>query len=586
MVKRITTDRMRTLWAVYILLAIICCFITFTSRDTSFSTFFINLGMFAIIAWIFLFTSHKLRDVKRISDELKASKDQIIADVANNTGGGFLWGEYKNRGRYGLFPDGVLTAQYVKFGVDMTHYENSSNGGFKCDIGDYINKEYIDNVSAKNILTTVPGVLTGLGILGTFLGLSIGLQNFSTGTSAEIMESIAPLMNGIKVAFHTSIYGMVFSLLYNWVLNGILEDSYNALDDFLDCFDKYVVGDPESFNRVIEQNTFIRLQAGMDEIQPEKFVSAFTPFFEKQNEQFVIFSDAFKAIEARLETLEGLFGNLAEHISKQQVESISALTGQFIEALNQATGESFKQLSEAIRQTCEFQEQSAKYMGDILERIGMMSDNLKNMNEMSEKTIEGMAGYISEIESLQKIINENFMSVNIQLEAHKEAEDVARKCVEEVSGCQKELNEAIGKFTQQIGEAVVNYTKQISSESSALIKQIEAVYTTSGSISGEMQRSSQELSKAAQGLNNQLQTALNTTFDTFDRNLADITKHLSGTILQIENTTARVPKVVDASYDGMEKSFKDMQANLEALIHALDILQKNLPRFRDIVDED
>ena len=225
MLKRITTDRMRALWAVYGLLAVICLFITFTSRDTSFSTFLINLGMFAIIACIFVFSSRRLKDVRSITDELKASEDQIIADMANNTEGGLLWDKYKSRGKYGLFSEGLLTQQYVKFGNDMNHFENSSNGGFRCDIGDYINKEYIDSVAAKNILSTIPGVLTGLGILGTFLGLSIGLQSFSTGTSAEIMESIAPLMNGIKVAFHTSVYGMVFSLLYNWVLNGVLEDS-------------------------------------------------------------------------------------------------------------------------------------------------------------------------------------------------------------------------------------------------------------------------------------------------------------------------------------------------------------------------
>ena len=43
---------------------------------------------------------------------------------------------------------------------------------------------------------------------------------------------------------------------------------------------------------------------------------------------------------------------------------------------------------------------------------------------------------------------------------------------------------------------------------------------------------------------------------TFDKNLAEITRHLSGTIAEVDATTERVPQVVVAAYDGMEKSFE------------------------------
>ena len=95
----------------------------------------------------------------------------------------------------------------------------------------------------KGILSIIPGVMTGLGILGTFIGLSIGLQNFNTGSAAEITNSIAPLMDGIKIAFHTSIYGMVFSLIFNFVYKKNLEDAYNAVEYFLNAYHKYVLPD-------------------------------------------------------------------------------------------------------------------------------------------------------------------------------------------------------------------------------------------------------------------------------------------------------------------------------------------------------
>ena len=98
------------------------------------------------------------------------------------------------------------------------------------------------------MLSIIPGVMTGLGILGTFIGLSFGLQNFNTGNAQEITNSIAPLMDGIKVAFHTSIYGMVFSLIFNFVYKKTLEDAYHAVDQFLDAYHKYVLPKTENDN--------------------------------------------------------------------------------------------------------------------------------------------------------------------------------------------------------------------------------------------------------------------------------------------------------------------------------------------------
>jgi len=55
-----------------------------------------------------------------------------------------------------------------------------------------------------------PGFLTSLGILGTFLGIIIGLYEFSLD---DIDRSIGDLMAGLKTAFITSVVGLALSLL-------------------------------------------------------------------------------------------------------------------------------------------------------------------------------------------------------------------------------------------------------------------------------------------------------------------------------------------------------------------------------------
>ena len=57
-----------------------------------------------------------------------------------------------------------------------------------------------------------PTLMGALGILGTFIGIIIGLLNFNT---ESIDTSIPVLLGGLKTAFITSIIGMFFAILFN-----------------------------------------------------------------------------------------------------------------------------------------------------------------------------------------------------------------------------------------------------------------------------------------------------------------------------------------------------------------------------------
>jgi len=56
---------------------------------------------------------------------------------------------------------------------------------------------------------SLKGEMTGLGILGTFVGIFLGLWKFD---ATAISESIPALLEGLKTAFLTSIAGLVFSV--------------------------------------------------------------------------------------------------------------------------------------------------------------------------------------------------------------------------------------------------------------------------------------------------------------------------------------------------------------------------------------
>ena len=59
-----------------------------------------------------------------------------------------------------------------------------------------------------------------VGVLGTFIGILVGLYGFKTGDVNVIQESINNFLDGMKFAFVTSVIGMVFSL----IIKGIQSD--------------------------------------------------------------------------------------------------------------------------------------------------------------------------------------------------------------------------------------------------------------------------------------------------------------------------------------------------------------------------
>ncbi|EPT8080874.1 hypothetical protein ACVS3U_002858 [Vibrio vulnificus] len=61
----------------------------------------------------------------------------------------------------------------------------------------------------------IPALLTSIGITGTFLGITLGLSEFTmAGDSKALLASAAELLEGMKTAFYTSLAGLGTSALF------------------------------------------------------------------------------------------------------------------------------------------------------------------------------------------------------------------------------------------------------------------------------------------------------------------------------------------------------------------------------------
>lgn len=71
-------------------------------------------------------------------------------------------------------------------------------------------------IVGSRLLMATPAILTGLGVLGTFIGLAMGIGglNLDSKSIEDLDKSIAPLIKGSSTAFVTSVWGVACSILF------------------------------------------------------------------------------------------------------------------------------------------------------------------------------------------------------------------------------------------------------------------------------------------------------------------------------------------------------------------------------------
>ena len=109
------------------------------------------------------------------------------------------------------------------------------------DIEDFINEDILALRSWQNVVLQIPGTLTGLGILGTFIGLLIGIRGIGFSSIDIALTSVQTLLSGIQVAFYTSIAGMILSLLFNIIYRISWNMLRRNLGLFVEEFHKNVI---------------------------------------------------------------------------------------------------------------------------------------------------------------------------------------------------------------------------------------------------------------------------------------------------------------------------------------------------------
>jgi gas vesicle protein len=291
----------------------------------------------------------------------------------------------------------------------------------------------------------VPGILTGFGILGTFLGLSFGLGqiNITSGDVQVLKEGIRGLLSGAGMAFSTSVWGIalsiVFSLLEKYPANSLRRHLSSLQDDIDKLFTRktseYWLADvlEESRQQSSELRKFntdlaISIASALD----EKLANRLIPTFEK----------FLAAIDELTRTGTAKIG-----------ETIAKGPGTEIEKLTDVLSKVGITLETTVKKSQEIQEQMGTALDDQLNKISntitvlisglskeistlvnKAEDQTKNSSEEMKKHLEELSNLI---QSRTKDVSQRFEDERLQvgelLRQMESAMEKAKEIIEDAS---------------------------------------------------------------------------------------------------------------------------------------------------------
>ncbi len=407
----------------------VCGFMTYLTVGAGMMTMIYNVGFLAVMLLIILFAG--IFGFRRMSQTVKgldcASK-KLIAVYQNKS----EMAEITKAGAQ-IFEVDYLDRKYQEY----LAYLRKTNS--PCDIGDYIGEYEINNYTHRRLVEMVPDVLTSLGILGTFIGLVLGLRGFDPVSYEAMASSITSLIDGIKVAFVTSVYGISLSLAYTYWERGALTSVSESLDNFLDKYYLCAVTptDATAMNHVLaNQRAQTKALEGMGQNISSEIAAGMAgyldPAMAQMNDTLAHFSDVMtlnqqELLDGMAKKLTGamkkeLYGEFSEMrtLLRETNEAQEAYVGymakaqaQFDENLKNAS----REMKKAVEESTQQQETSARelsvqreQLSQFVEYMGQAMQSMASLTEQNSRMLKSLAGQVEAMEkqsALSRMAAEN-----------------------------------------------------------------------------------------------------------------------------------------------------------------------------------
>ncbi|MCI7171728.1 MAG: anti-phage defense ZorAB system protein ZorA, partial [Dialister sp.] len=291
------------------------------------------------------------------------------------------------------------------------------------------------------------GTFTGIGILGTFIGLTIGLAGVDTSSTGALSSSISGLLGGMSTAFVTSIFGIVSAIVFGVWHSQNMKRFGDAVSRFTDALDQVFIR--KSVEEILlEELAESRAQrAAMEQLSTDMAISICDHLPD------VLDQLAEKMDSAMKGNLDTMLAGLSERQDKQteQLMQISSNTNSLViggfdqlgDVLKKGVGQGAEELGNSLKNLSSDIASLAEGIRDILDR------STKASSEANQKTLDALNEAISKMnETMEGMANkqteETDKNIQRMTALMEEMKTTMKDIFDEMSASAKEQRTEIG----------------------------------------------------------------------------------------------------------------------------------------------
>ncbi|MCM3118798.1 MotA/TolQ/ExbB proton channel family protein [Neobacillus sp. MER 74] len=301
-----------------------------------------------------------------------------------------LWERYYNRVSEKKEDERINVEPF--FGFDIMHY----------------------HMGYRSLMDVGAGISVSIGVLGTFIGLSMGLSDLQIGSTEALRTGIGGLLNGMKVAFYTSVWGVTLSLFWTLIdrlISGQLDrniDWHSEKMDYLLSTD-----DEELFLNRLEKITRDQ-SAHLKTLLTDALERVMQPVVMTIRESngnvsqaFTQLHDQFSKLQSGVENQSKLLENQLE-LTKTNSHDIS---DRLVEQITGGTQESISDYSALIKDSQILQTQMVQTINQVVDSFASTQNSQSTTIERTERLFETFEQMTAEMNQMRSSYAEasNFM---------------------------------------------------------------------------------------------------------------------------------------------------------------------------------
>jgi hypothetical protein len=309
----------------------------------------------------------------------------------------------------------------------------------------------VDNRLFDDFTRHLPGILTGLGIIGTFAGLLDGLSKFDASTSAKALAGLKPLLDGVSHAFIASAIAISCAMLVTFISRLVLARFYAKAESLAQAIDGlYATGAGEEYlARLVSASEKSEAHsAQLKQALVEDLTTLMTNLVERQIEAQVTASQALGAHIG-----ETITGQLASPIQRmtEAMESSSKGNSEAVHGMLESVLAAFMQRLEdtfggQMRGIQDQMEQSMSSLSTVQQSLQKLVEDINRSNELATTRMSG---------SIDEAMKQAVASQQAMTDQLREfIQDFRKLASEEQDQSKRTMGEAVGQVLGQLKAAI------------------------------------------------------------------------------------------------------------------------------------